>query len=256
MHSLPLFVRLTDRQVILLGGGEAAAAKRRLLERAGARIVPEEADAVLAIVAVEDDALAEAAVHRLRARGILVNAVDRPALCDFTLPAIVDRDPVLIAVGTGGASAGLAKAIRQRIEALLPATLGGLARSLDVARPAVKARWPEAADRRRALDTALAAGGTLDPLNPDAAEAVTDWLDTGQTGESDRVVTISIHSPDPDELTLRAARLLGEADRVFHHPMVAPAILNRARADATRISTETMPTSPGAGLSLWLEIRP
>ncbi|MET0270170.1 MAG: NAD(P)-dependent oxidoreductase, partial [Sphingomonas sp.] len=121
MHSLPLFVRLNGRPVILLGEGEVAAAKRRLLERAGARLVGEAEQAALAIVAIEDEAAAQAAVARLKARGILVNAVDRPALCEFTLPAIVDRDPVLIAIGTGGASAGLAAGLRQRLEGLLPA---------------------------------------------------------------------------------------------------------------------------------------
>ena len=120
MHSLPIFARLTGRNVILIGDGEAAAAKRRLLDRAGAVVVGEDGVAALAIVAVEDDAKAEAVVGRLKARGILVNAVDRVALCDFTLPAIIDRDPVLIAIGTGGASAGLAKALRQRLEAMLP----------------------------------------------------------------------------------------------------------------------------------------
>ncbi len=105
MHSLPVFLRLEGRPVILLGEGEAAAAKRRLLERAGARIAGEGGQAALAIIAIEDDGAAEAAVARLAARGILVNAVDRPALCDFTIPAIVDRDPVLVAIGTGGAPA-------------------------------------------------------------------------------------------------------------------------------------------------------
>ena len=99
MHSLPLFVRLNGRPVILLGDGEPAAAKRRLLDRAGAQIVGEDTQASLAIVAIEDDAEAEAAIARLKARGVLVNAVDRPSACDFTLPAIIDRDPVLIAIG-------------------------------------------------------------------------------------------------------------------------------------------------------------
>ncbi|MFM8541810.1 MAG: bifunctional precorrin-2 dehydrogenase/sirohydrochlorin ferrochelatase, partial [Chakrabartia sp.] len=128
MHSLPIFVRLRDRPVILLGDGEAADAKRRLLERAQAQIIGEDGQAALAIVAIEDDAEAEAAIARLKARGILVNAVDRAAACDFTLPAIVDRDPVIIAIGTGGASAGLAKALRQRLEAMIPAGLGAVAR--------------------------------------------------------------------------------------------------------------------------------
>ncbi|WP_169803557.1 precorrin-2 dehydrogenase/sirohydrochlorin ferrochelatase family protein, partial [Sphingomonas adhaesiva] len=144
MHSLPLFVRLAGRAVILVGDGEAADAKRRLLERAGARIVGEDdAAAVLAIVADDD-----AAVARLKARGVLVNAVDRPALCDFTLPAIVDRDPVLVAIGTGGVSAGLAAALRQRLEGMLPAGLGELARGLYAARDTVRARFPDGAARR------------------------------------------------------------------------------------------------------------
>src|SRR3546814_12045740 len=130
MHSLPLFVRLNGRPVILVGEGEAAEAKARLLRRAGAQIVGEEAEAALAIVALDDNAAALAAIARLKERGILVNAVDRPDQCDFTLPAIVDRDPVIIAIGTGGASAGLAKIIRQRFEPILPSGLGKLADAL------------------------------------------------------------------------------------------------------------------------------
>jgi uroporphyrin-III C-methyltransferase / precorrin-2 dehydrogenase / sirohydrochlorin ferrochelatase len=103
MHSLPFFVRLAGRPVILIGTGDGADAKRRLLERAGAVIVGEDESAALAIVAVADGS--DMIVARLKARGILVNAVDRPDLCDFTLPSILDRDPVLIAIGTGGASA-------------------------------------------------------------------------------------------------------------------------------------------------------
>ena len=137
MHSLPVFLRLAGRPVILTGDGEAAEAKRRLLERAGARIVDEnDQGARIAIVSDGDEATAE----RLRVRGILVNATDNPDLCDFTLPAIVDRDPVLIAIGTGGASAGLAKALRQRLEALLPARIGALAQALFNARPAIRAQ--------------------------------------------------------------------------------------------------------------------
>src|SRR3546814_12300027 len=99
------------------------------------------ADAAIAIVAIEDDAAATAAAGRLKARGILVNAMDRPALCDFTLPAIVDRSPVIIAIGTGGASASLANALRHWLAAMLPASLGGLAEPLNAARAQVTARF-------------------------------------------------------------------------------------------------------------------
>src|SRR3546814_2186150 len=90
----------------------------------------------------------------------------------FTLPAIVDRSPVIIAIGTGGASASLAKALRQWLEAMLPASLGGLAEALKTARAKVKARFADAGERRAFLDGLLMRGGPLDPLashaDPDA----------------------------------------------------------------------------------------
>lgn len=249
MHSLPIFVRLQGRPVILIGDGEAAVAKRRILERAGAVVVTG-GEAALAIVALEDDDDAATAVAELKARGVLVNAVDRPALCDFTLPAIVDRDPVLIAVGTGGASAGLAKILRQRIEALLPPSVGPLALALFKARAAVKARWPEPGQRRRALDAALATGGMLDPLA--GAHDIAAWLASGAATD-DRTIAIHLGSPDPDDLTLKQARLLSEADRIYAATEVPRAILARARADAV-VLTEGLPDAPGPGLTLTIEM--
>lgn len=246
-HSLPLFVRLAGRPVILLGEGEAADAKRRLLERAGALVSDEATVAALAIVAIEDERAAVAAVARLRARRVLVNAVDRPDLCDFTLPAIVDRDPVLVAIGTGGVSAGLAAALRQRLETLLPAGLGALATALFAARGEIKARFPDGADRRRALGAAFAAGGALDPLG--ASSSVDRWLATSTTVAAE-LVTIVLGSNDPDDLTLRQARLLGQADRIFHRADVPVAILDRARADAVRISCDMAPDVAEPGLSI------
>ncbi|MET0371142.1 MAG: NAD(P)-dependent oxidoreductase [Sphingobium sp.] len=251
MHSLPIFLTLTGRPVILIGTGEAAEAKRRLLERAGADIVGEDARAALAVV-VDDDG----AVSRLKARGILVNATDRPDLCDFTFPAIVDRDPVLVAIGTGGASAGLAKALRQRIEAWLPARQGALALGLHRARGAIRARWPDAAQRRRAIDAALGEGGVLDPLTDDAADRLDAWLHGRDEGQPAGLMDIPLLSADPDDLTLRAARLLGQADRIYHHPDVPGAILDRARADAARIALTSPPDDVPQGLSLWLDRPP
>lgn len=231
LHSLPLFVRLAGRPVVLLGEGEAADAKRRLLERAGAVIVGEDAQASIAIVAIDDEGEALAAVARLKARGLLVNAVDRPEHCDFTTPAIIDRAPVLVAIGTGGVSAGLAAALRQRLEALLPATLGPLAERLHAARPALRRRYPDGGERRRALGAAMAAGAPLDPLGE--AANVEAWLASDQARAAGHV-RIALTSADPDDLTLRQARALANADRVLHHPGVPAAILDRARADAMR----------------------
>ncbi|MDK2759956.1 MAG: siroheme synthase [Sphingopyxis sp.] len=254
MEQLPLFLNLRGRTVVLVGEGEAADAKARLIARAGGRVVPAwEEGAAIAFVALDDDGAARAAAADLRARGLLVNVVDRPDLCDFTTPAIVDRAPVTIAIGTGGASAGLAKAVRQRIEALLPARLGLLASALHAARAAMKARWPVAADRRRAIDAALSRGGTLDPLDPDAADRMDAWLAEAEEARPSRVETIVLNSADPDDLTLRAARLLGEADHVFHAANVPPAILDRARADAVRHVAAAPPAAPPTGLSLWID---
>ncbi len=260
MNQLPIFLNLRGRTVVLVGEGEAADAKARLIERARGRIVPAwEAGATIAFVALDDDVEARAAAEALRARGLLVNVVDRPGLCDFTTPAIVDRAPVTIAIGTGGASAGLAKAVRQRIEAMLPARVGALASALYAARDAMKVRWPAAADRRRAIDAALAPRGALDPLAADASDAdagdrVAAWLAAATDMMPPRFESIRLTSADPDDLTLRAARLLGEADHIFHPPHAPPAILARARADAVRHITATPPADPPPGLSLWREV--
>jgi len=243
--GLPVFVQLDGRPVILIGDGPAADAKRRLLERAGAAILGEGGDAHLAIVACDDP---EPVAARLKARGMLINVADRADLCDFTLPAIVERDPVTIAIGTGGASAGLAAALRQRLEAILPTTLGGLADALKQARDAIRARWPEAGERRRAIGAALT--GPLDPLADQPAGAVERWLAAPDAGPSG-IVRIALRSTDPDDLTLREARLLAQADRVTHRAGVPAAILNRARADAERIACDAPPANlPGLTVDL------
>lgn len=249
MQSLPVFLRLEGRPVMLLGEGAAVDAKRRLLERAGARVVGRTATAALAIVGPDEPA---EAVEALRAAGVLVNAVDRPALCDWTLPAIVDRAPVLIAVGTGGASAGLAAAVRQRLEALLPAGLGRVADALHAARATLRARYPDEAARRRAIGALLAPGGSLDPLadRPDPAATLDAALrDEHENDAPGRIEQVRLRSADPDELTLRAARLLAQADRLFHAPDVPDVLLNRARADAARHAGPA-PVPPPPGLSV------
>ncbi|KRA82792.1 siroheme synthase [Altererythrobacter sp. Root672] len=239
MRSLPLFHRIAGQPVIVLGDGAAAEAKRRLVERAGGQTSRELEDGLsrgarLAFVAHEEAAACEADAVKLRAAGVLVNVVDRPDLCDFTVPSLLDRDPVLIAVGTSGASAGLAKQLRLRLEALFPADLGRLADALNGARAKLRARWPAAADRRMALDAAFAEGGTLDPLTDGAADRVDVWLADAVAPAAGQTIELTISSDDPDDLTLRQARLLGSADVILFEPEVAHAILDRSRADAVR----------------------
>ncbi|MFA7586025.1 MAG: NAD(P)-dependent oxidoreductase [Novosphingobium sp.] len=240
IDSLPLFHRIAGQPVIVLGEGEAAEAKRRLVRRAGGQVVTGVQDGIdrgarLAFVAHDDPAAIEGDVIRLRCAGLLVNAVDRPELCDFTTPSILDRTPVLIAIGTGGASAGLAKALRLRLERLLPPSLGALAQALHAARSRLRERYPEAGDRRRALDAALGEGGALDPLREESADRVEDWMADSADHYSASFVEIRLRSDDPEDLTLREARWLGSADILAHEPGVPTAILDRARADAARL---------------------
>ncbi|PKB25996.1 uroporphyrin-III C-methyltransferase/precorrin-2 dehydrogenase/sirohydrochlorin ferrochelatase [Novosphingobium kunmingense] len=238
MHSLPLFHRVAGQPVIVVGEGEAAAAKARLIERAGGTIVGAASkEARLAFVALDDPDEAAAA---LKARGLLVNVADRPDLCDFTLPSVLDRDPVLIAVSTGGASAGLAKVLRLRLEQMLPASLGRLASGLAAAREAMRRRWPEAGARRHALDAALAPGGPLDPLDQAAADRIDEWLERDSLSAS-QTIEITLASDDPDDLTLRQARWLGSADAILCDDNFAPQILARSRADALRLPVDAAP---------------
>ena len=254
MNQLPIFVTLRDRNVMLVGDGEAAEAKRRLIERAGGVCVAEgSAGVMLAFVAVEDTVEAAGIAARLKATGLLVNVVDQPSLCDFTTPAIIDRDPVLIAIGTGGASAGLAKALRQRLEALLPQNLGSLATGLAAMRDSIRQKWPDNVARRKAIDDALSEAGILDPLSDIDEPAIEHWLNQPDAKRPDGVVELTLTSPEPDDLTLRQARLLGQADHIFFGPNVPTAIVNRARADATR-NEGAVPVPAPVGLVLTLAL--
>jgi uroporphyrin-III C-methyltransferase/precorrin-2 dehydrogenase/sirohydrochlorin ferrochelatase len=258
--NLPLFHRIAGQPVIVLGNGEAAEAKRRLVERAGAQVIDNLQEGIdkgarLAFIAHDDSVSARADSIRARCAGLLVNAADRPELCDFTVPSLLDRAPVLIAIGTGGASAGLAKQLRLRLEALLPQSLGMLADALFAGRAALRRRWPDAGDRRRALDGALGEGGALDPLVPESANRVDGWL-AGEMGEIEaQNVEIVLRSADPEDLTLREMRWLGAADRIVHEHGVPTEVLDRSRADASRIAIAVGETLAGSvGLTVTIRV--
>jgi uroporphyrin-III C-methyltransferase/precorrin-2 dehydrogenase/sirohydrochlorin ferrochelatase len=255
MDSLPIFLDLKGRHVVMIGEGEAAMAKARLVEAAGGRIVGE-ADAhgaALAFVALEDDAEAEAAAARLRAKGLLVNVVDEPKLSDFLMGAIIDRAPVTVAISTGGASASLSRALRARLEALLPHSLGGLARAIRAARRMAAGAHPTPADRRRLWDQLLAQGAVLDPLalhaDPEAAvkNAVTGLAVPGTT----RQVHVEVGSADPGELSANVLAAMSAADTLVVLGPVPAAVVDRARRDATRL--RSLPETWPAGLTVVLQ---
>ena len=162
MRNFPIFMSLHGRTVLLLGEGEAAERKAEPLRRAGAMLrqvtqfdPAQLAGCVLAIGADAPEpalrALSEAAI----ARGIPVNIVDRPALCSFIMPSVIDRDPVTIAVGSAGTAPVLARLLRARIEALIPPAYGRLASLGEKVRDQLRARLPELGPRRRALEQAF-----------------------------------------------------------------------------------------------------
>ncbi|MCA3256370.1 MAG: siroheme synthase [Alphaproteobacteria bacterium] len=252
MERLPIFVDVRDKPVLLLGEGPPAEAKARLLTAAGARLVTARTSEVrLAVVALDAP---EAVAAELRAAGLLVNVVDRPELCDFTMPAIVDRAPVTVAIGTAAASATLAKALRERFEALLPATLGALAAAIRTARPAVAAKLTTPDSRRRFWDALTAPGAALDPLAPaaDPAAAIAAALEAPEATPAPSLEIIRLAGDDPEDLTLRQLRLLSQADTVFHGWSVAPVILDRARRDARVVRASAPPATLPPGRSLYL----
>ncbi len=255
MDRLPLFFDLNGRDVLLLGEGPMAEAKRRLIEGAGGRVVAEPGAARIAFVALDGDDAARAAAD-LRAQGLLVNVVDRPDLCDFLVPAIVDRSPVMVAIGTNGASATLAKVLRERFEALLPAALGALARGIAARRRGLAAQLPGADQRRRFWDRLLASGGPLDPFGPAAdVDAAIDAELAGGAAAEPALTVIRLTSDDPDDLTLRQLRALSQADTIFHAAAAPAAVLDRARRDAVRKVAGEPPAELPPGLSLWIGSR-
>ncbi len=250
LQSLPLFHRIAGQKVLVLGEGDAAEPKRRLVERAGGIIIDDMVQAVdegvrIAFVAYDDAKACEVAAINARCAGMLVNVVDKPDLCDFTTPSILDRNPVLIAVGTGGASAGLAKHVRLRLERILPQSLGRLAEALFGARPKLRELFPDGGDRRRALDEALREGGALDALDGKSHERVDAWASGELAAQASQAAECVITSDNPEDLTLRQARLLGEADIVCVVGDVSKEVLARARADAIRIDCDVS-TCPNA----------
>ena len=262
LASLPLFHRISGQKVLVLGEGEAAEPKRRLVQRAGGIVIDDQAQAVdegvrMAFVAYDDPKACEVAAINLRCAGMLVNVVDRPELCDFTTPSILDRNPLLIAVGTGGASAGLAKHVRLRLERFLPATLGKLAGALFAARPKLRERFPDGGDRRRAIDEALQEGGALDTMKPESHLLVDMWAMRSEMPDIAFKSTIDVESDDPEWLTIKEARWLGQADTILIDGDVPAAVLARARADAERLQyNEETDAVDREGLTLILRWRP
>ncbi|MDJ1016855.1 MAG: siroheme synthase CysG [Paracoccaceae bacterium] len=264
MKHFPIFVALEGRRVVVSGGGEAAVAKLRLLLKTEARITVfadnpvlqvadwadqgllrlvrrklEPGDAACAVLfyAANDDDAEDARVAALaRADGALVNWVDNLGASQFITPAIVDRDPVTVAIGTEGAAPVLARAIKADLEERLPSSLGILARVGKAFRAAAEAL--PMGRKRRAFwsDYYFKSGPQVfdvegeEGLTPALESLLDDHLHS--RAEEGRVTFVGAGPGDPELLTLKARRALHEADVVIHDRLVAPEILEFARREA------------------------
>jgi uroporphyrin-III C-methyltransferase/precorrin-2 dehydrogenase/sirohydrochlorin ferrochelatase len=228
----------------VLGHGENAERKASALRKSGAivtqaaRFDPAALDhCAIAIGAEAPEADLAALVQAARARGIPVNVVDRPELCSFITPAVVDRDPITIAVSSSGAAPVLARLIRARIEAMIPPAFGRLAALADEFKAEIRRRLPDTALRRRVLERAL--GGRVADLvmagQDDAARAEMAREIACDPDPSGIVYLVGAGPGSADLLTLRAHRLLGEADVIVHDRLIGEDVLDMARRDAQRI---------------------
>ncbi len=245
MRHFPAFLDLHGRTAFVLGEGEAADIKAALLARAGALLVraprftgalPEGCAVAIGAGAPEGDLQALSTV--CQTRGIPVNIVDRTALCSFVMPAIVDRAPVTIGISTGGAAPVLARLVRARIEGVLPPALGRLAALADRFKAVIRAALPDVAARRRFLDATLTgpiADLALAGREVEAEAALASALEEAEARPAGIVHLVGAGPGAADLLTLRALRLLGEADVIIHDRLVGEGVLDLARRDAERI---------------------
>jgi uroporphyrin-III C-methyltransferase / precorrin-2 dehydrogenase / sirohydrochlorin ferrochelatase len=268
MRYFPAFHDLSTRPSLVVGGGEAAARKLRLLLKAGARPVvvapavcteitglaearritwharafaPGDITGSAMVIAATGLPAIDAAVSTAaQAAGVPVNVVDRPELSSFITPAIIDRDPLVIGISSSADAPILARQIRARLESLLPANLGRLARFAGAFRGAVAAQIGDGAQRRRFWERFFAGPVADKVLAGDevgAREAMLGLINgrTARQREEGSVAIVGAGPGDPDLLTFKALRRLQEADVVLYDKLVGPEIVDYARRDALRV---------------------
>ncbi len=266
MEYFPLFLRLKNQPVLVVGAGTVAARKVALLLTAEARITvvaPVMGEEIrdlarsgkitlintefapaqvqgqrLVVAATNDEAINNTVSQAAHQAGVLVNVVDDLARSNCIVPAIIDRDPVLVACSTGGSSPVLATELRAQLEALLPTRLGDLARFARRHRAGVKARLPDLAARRRFWLTAMRgeiATAILAGRSAEAEALLAHQLDSTKAALTNRqCVLVMLSSDDPDQLKLGALRALYAADRILHEQGMSAPLLQLARRDASR----------------------
>jgi uroporphyrin-III C-methyltransferase/precorrin-2 dehydrogenase/sirohydrochlorin ferrochelatase len=270
MRYFPIFYDLKDRAVIVIGGGEEALRKVRLLLKTEAeikviadalhdelaieprvewlsrRFEPRLLDGA-ALVYAADQAINDWVSAEAKARGIPVNAVDAAEISTFITPSIVDRDPVVVAVGTEGTAPVLAQGIRAKIDAMLPSSLGKLAAAANNLRTRVAELVPQG-NRRRAFWQRFFFGSIREAFLANDHRSYAREIDRAfadkTTPAQGRVSLVGAGPGDPELLTLKAQRKLQEADVIVYDRLVGPGILELARRDAVRIPVGKTPFQP------------
>jgi len=267
VNYFPVFFDLTGQKVLVVGAGEVALRKVSLLERSGALItvvapeiapelvaravsgglqlkirefIPEDLEgARLVIVATASRALNRWIAKMADARAIPVNVVDDRVASRFIVPAIIDRDPVLVAISTGGASPVLARRLRERLEALIPKRVGELALWLRKLRNSAISRLRDSQERRRFFETIVDGAASRRFIEGDVrgAERIAQLLLT-KTSMAPRgageVTLVGAGPGDPELLTLKALRALQDADVILYDRLVSQGVLDLARRDAQK----------------------
>lgn len=266
MQYFPMFFNIHDRPCLVVGGGEVAARKVSLLLRAGAKIevvspklceslqrrlkaseiiqvarpfaATDLDDKCLVVAATDDESINSMISQLCQQRHLPVNVVDQPELCTFIVPSIIDRSPLQVAVSTGGASPVLARLLRARLEASIPASYGRLARLMEEFRDKVKQHFTHP-DKRRYFWEKVIQGPIAEMMFAGKEEAAREAMHNA-IDESDKfmasgigeVYLVGAGPGDPDLLTFRALRLLQQADVIVYDRLVSEEILDLARRDA------------------------
>ena len=270
MNHLPLFLRVKDRQILVVGSGQAAARRVELALKAGSRVKVVAEDpcpalrelaardgvelearefapgdlegCILVFVTTDDDDLSARISTLAQDSSIPVNVLDRLSLCSFIMPAVVDRSPVLVAISSGGEAPLLSRVLKARLESVIPAGLGHLARFAGGLRERIKTAIPDGTRRRRFWEGLVNGpiGEYVLAGQTDAAQNLLDeTLDQAESGREQgthgEVYLVGSGPGDPDLLTFRALRLMQQADVVLHDRLVPSGILDLVRQDAERV---------------------
>ncbi|TWG91390.1 uroporphyrin-III C-methyltransferase/precorrin-2 dehydrogenase/sirohydrochlorin ferrochelatase [Mesorhizobium sp. J18] len=266
LNAFPIFMRVEKRVVVIVGGGDEALAKARLIGQSSAaiRVIADRAEpaliewaaangaellhqgydaaylagALLVFAATGDEALDRRVIKDARSLGIPANAVDRPELCDFYTPALVNRAPVSVAIGTEGAGPVLAQMIRARIDRMLVPSLGRLAMLAEAYREKVEKLVPEGSARRHFWKTFFTGepARATETGDDDRARRSANRLLSDAGTLPGHVALVGAGPGAEDLLTLRAHRLLMEADVIIHDALVPEAVIAMGRRDAERIA--------------------